>query len=208
MPDIERFLESLSSGEPIPGGGSVAALQTAMAASLLCMVANLTVGRKRYANVEEQVKGIREESSCLRDRAHTLIQEDSDAYGQVSQALGLPKQSDEEKAARQEAVQLALKGAVDPPLTTMRVAVEVLRLAGELAPIGNTSAASDVGTAALCARSGYASAALNVEINLQTIRDQEWVNAHRLQVRDLADAEALEQEVMERVKAIITGEGG
>src|SRR5947209_16581295 len=121
MPDIEQFLETLASGEPVPGGGSTAALQTAMGAALLSMVANLTIGRKRYADVEERAHAVLREATSLRHEAQELIQRDSEAYDAVSRALALPRESEEQKLERQLRLQEALKGAVAPPLETMRV---------------------------------------------------------------------------------------
>src|SRR5206468_3798771 len=103
--------------------------------------------KKRYAEVEQQVKDIRATAEALRDVALQLVDEDSEAYGRVGAALGLPRASDYEKAERRRAVQAALKDAARPPLETARVSIGVLELAGELVAIGNTAAISDVGTA-------------------------------------------------------------
>ncbi|GAC1321167.1 MAG: cyclodeaminase/cyclohydrolase family protein [Chloroflexota bacterium] len=205
MPELVEFLESLSSADPVPGGGSVAALDAALAASLLAMVANLTLGRKRYADVQDQVAEVRGAARDLRDRAVQLVQHDSDAYRAVSEAMALPKDTDEGRAARARRVQDALQRAVDPPLDTMGVAHSVLALAQRLVIVGNRSAISDVGTAALAARSAYQAALLNVEINLHSITDVEWVAGVRARLGAMEDVDAIERQVTDRVRSIIGG---
>lgn len=200
------FLVRLSSGDPVPGGGSVAALQTAMAASLLAMVANLTLGRPKYADVASQVESILVEAVLIRDHAAALAEEDVEAYGKVAAAMALPRGDEDDKIRRRTAIQDALKAAAVPPLETMRAADRVSQLAGDLVRIGNRSAISDVGTAALAARAGFHAARLNVEINLASIRDEEWVAEMRLQLRSLADPDALEAAVLRESEAAIRGE--
>lgn len=206
MCDFHSFLEQLSSADPVPGGGSVAALQTAMAASLVAMVAHLTIGRKRYEAVQEQVSSILARAIAFRDDAHALIDEDVQAYRGVSTVLALPRATEEERAHRQRQLQEALKGAVAPPLRTMRVASGVAYLAAELVSIGNRSAVSDLGTAAIGARAGYHAARLNVEINLQSIHDADWCAAVRSEMLEAPAPDAVEAEVLERATGIIRGE--
>lgn len=174
MTTIDRFLGDLASAAPVPGGGSVAALQTAMAAALLEMVANLTMGRKRYAAVEPEATEIRDRASVLRERALALAGEDAAAYGRVATAMGLPRETQDERQTRSAAVQSALMGAAEPPLETMQLAEEIIRLAERIAAIGNRSAISDVGSAAAAAWAGFEAARLNVEINLAAVRDEPW----------------------------------
>lgn len=175
MTDLNEFMEQLSSANPVPGGGSVAALECALGASLLAMVTNLTLGRRKYAEAEERVTQVREEALLLQARAMSLAEEDVEAYGRVARVLGMPRETDAEKEARREHMQAALKGAIAPPLETMAAAARVLDLAAELMVIGNRSAISDVGSAAGAARAGFDAALLNVEINLASISDAEWV---------------------------------
>jgi formiminotetrahydrofolate cyclodeaminase len=177
--DLDEFMEQLSSADPVPGGGSVAALECALGASLLIMVANLTVGRKKYADVEDRVSNIREESVALRVRSARLADDDVAAYGRVARVLDMPRETDVQKMERRDHMQTALKGAVEPPLGTMVAAARILDLAADLMVIGNRSAISDVGTAAGAARAGFEAAFLNVEINLRSISDAEWVQSIR-----------------------------
>lgn len=206
MVTLEAFIEDLSSGAPTPGGGSVAALHTALAASLLIMVANLTEGKKRYADVEDRVRQTREASEGLRDRAMALIAEDAEAFAAFSRALSLPKGSDSEKHARHETMQSALKGAAGPPLEVMALAFQVVRQAEILLDIGNVSAVSDVGVAVLSAVAGYRAARLNVDINLSSVVDQEWVRDVRDRMQSMPDVEGVQRSVLQRVEAKIRGE--
>jgi formiminotetrahydrofolate cyclodeaminase len=178
--DVDGFLADLASSAPVPGGGSVAALQVAMGAALEEMVCNLTIGRKKFQPVEAEATQIRARALAVRERARQLVDEDAAAYGAVSAAMRLPRGTDQETAARTAAVQGALKGAAQPPLETMRCASEVLDLARTLVPIGNPAAVSDVATAAAAALAGFEAARLNVEINMAAVRDEAW----RAQTRD------------------------
>jgi formiminotetrahydrofolate cyclodeaminase len=206
MTDIDSFLADLASDAPVPGGGSVAALQVAMAAALLEMVSNLTLGRKRYADVEAQVLSIRERAGISRARARKLIDEDAAAYGAVAGAMKLPKASDDEKAVRTSAIQASLKAAAIPPLETMRLAAEMVDLARELLPIGNRTAASDVGTAAASALSGYEAARLNVEINAASVRDAHWVARARNELEAIGAPEESVRATLAAVEAMVRGD--
>ncbi len=203
--DLEEFIDRLSSADPVPGGGSVAALQAAMAGALLSMVASLTLGRKRYADVEEPVSRIREQATTLSRRSLELVDEDIDAYRAVADVLNLPKGTEAEKEFRSQRMQEALRGAVTPPLQTMTVASSLLELSAELAPIGNRSAISDVGTAAGSARAAFEAARLNVEINLASIRDSDWVARVREQLSAFAPAADVEERVAQYVLGAIRG---
>jgi formiminotetrahydrofolate cyclodeaminase len=203
MSDLREFLERLASADPVPGGGSVAALQTAMGAALVAMVANLTLGRKKYEEVQDQIASILERATTLRDRASALIDEDIEAYRAVSATFALPRGTDEERIERQRQLQESLKGAVQPPLDTMRAASDVARLSAELVGIGNKSAISDVGTAVLAARAGYHAARLNVEINLALIRDEAWCGEVRQQMERIPATDAIENAVLAEVRSSI-----
>jgi formiminotetrahydrofolate cyclodeaminase len=182
MPDMDDFLDRLASGDPVPGGGSVAGFEIAMGAALVVMVCELTLGREKFASVENEVREIRDRAVSLKAGARKLVDADADAFGRVSSAMKLPRTTDEEKSARREAVQAALKGAVDPPLQSMLCAKEAMVLASQLAPLGNPNAISDVGSAALALDAGYYAAKLNVEINLASIKDEEFIERIRSQM--------------------------
>lgn len=203
MTDLDEFMERLSSADPVPGGGSVAALECAMGAALLAMVANLTVGRKRYADVEERAGQIRDEALGLRARALSLADEDAQAYGQVADVLTLPRDTEDQKTVRRDRMQRALQGAVAPPLETMSSASRVLDLATDLMTIGNRSAISDVGTAAGAARSSFDAARLNVEINLASIHDEVWVRRIRSKLNDFPSAATRADAISRHVLSVI-----
>jgi formiminotetrahydrofolate cyclodeaminase len=207
MAGTQAFLDDLASGEPVPGGGSVAAFEVAMAAALLAMVANLTLGRKKYAGVQDRAQAVLDQATALRSRAGQLIAEDSVAYGKVAAVMALPRQTDAEKVERGRRMQEALKEAAQPPLETMSIAQEVLALANELVQFGNRSAASDVGSAALAAAAGSGSARLNVEINLAGIHDELWVTAVRARVDGYQASRDTVDGIMARVQSIIDGRG-
>lgn len=205
MPPFDAFLDDLASGAPVPGGGSVAALQTAMAAALLEMVANLTIGRKRYLEVEDRVRAIRDAAGVHRARAQQLVDEDAAAYGDVAAAMAGPRESESARAERSARIQAALKGAAAPPLETMKLSGEVIRLAGELVRIGNPSAVSDVGTAAMAAFSGFEAARLNVEINVRAVQDAAWVSATQHELQSLGQPVEAVRRIMDLVNSIIRG---
>lgn len=184
MPDIDDFLTRLASADPVPGGGSVAGFEIAMGASLIVMVCELTLGREKFAAVAGQVELIRHRALELKAEARGLVDADAAAFAKVATAMKLPRSTDAEKAVRRAAVQDSLKGAVEPPLESMLSAAEAIQLALKLAPIGNRSAISDVGSAALALHAGYYAAKLNVEINLASIHDPEFVHVIRSRLPD------------------------
>jgi formiminotetrahydrofolate cyclodeaminase len=205
---MQTFLENLASPEPVPGGGSAAAVQAAMGGALLVMVSNLTVGRKRYEDVKDAVTSVRDRAAQLMHQAQVLESDDEAAYRAVASCFALPRETEHDKMERSRRMQEALKGAVEPPLRIMEVASDVARLAGELVEIGNRSAVSDVGTAVLAARAAYRAARLNVDINLQSIRDLQWSEEVRRRCDAIADPEGIEAVVLGRVEALISGHGG
>lgn len=168
---VLAFLDALASSAPAPGGGSVAALSGAMGAALISMVCNLTLGKKKYADVQAEITAIVARSEALRRWLTDLLEADVAAYSSVSAAYKMPKETDGEKAARTAAIQVALKKATEPPMGVAEACVQVLDLCPPVAEKGNVGAVSDVGVAALMAEAGLRSAALNVIINLKTIQD-------------------------------------
>jgi formiminotetrahydrofolate cyclodeaminase len=173
MTTLNDFLSELSSDSPTPGGGSVAALSGALAAALASMVANLTVGKKKYADVQGEIEAVLAKTEGLRLELTQLMDEDAAAFDKVMVAMKLPKETDEEKAARTEAMQAALVDAAMVPLAVMEKCVEVIGLAQVAAEKGNKNAVSDAGVAALMGRAGAHAAKLNVMINLGWITDPE-----------------------------------
>ncbi len=169
------FLDALASSAPAPGGGSVAALSGALGAALVSMVCNLTLGKKRYADVQEEITTLLKQSEALRHELTDLLEADVEAYTGVSGAYGMPRDTDEQKATRSAAIQEALKGATIVPLQVAEACVNVLQLCTPAAEMGNVYAVSDAGVAAVMAEGGLRSAALNVIININAIKDQAFV---------------------------------
>ena len=184
---VSQFLTELASSAPAPGGGSVAALSGALGAALVSMVCNLTVGKKRYADVEKDIKALLENSEGLRHKLADLLQADVQAYTAVSQAMKMPRATDEEKAARAKVMQQALKKATEVPLQIAEACVEVIALCQPAAEKGNKNAVSDAGVAILMAEAGLRSAALNILINLGWIEDQRFTAEKQRQLDTLLE---------------------
>ncbi|GAB4248959.1 MAG: cyclodeaminase/cyclohydrolase family protein [Thermoleophilia bacterium] len=171
---IKAFLDKLAGSSPEPGGGSVAALTGALGAGLNSMVASLTLGKEKYADVQDQIKELLEESEEVRAVLMDLIQRDTEAYAAVSEAMKLPRETDDQRAERDRRMQEALKEAANVPLAIAEQSLRVAKLAETAAEIGNVNAVSDAGVAALLADAAAESAALNVKINVGWISDEDY----------------------------------
>lgn len=165
------FLERLGSSDPTPGGGAAAAVVGALGAALIEMTANLTIGKPRLADVEQQAVQIEQRAANLRRRLERLGDADAEAFDKVTSAYRMPRGDDAQKSARAQAIQAALRVAADIPLDTARAAAEVIGVAEEAAPILNPAVISDVLVGALLAQAAVSSAALNVEINQASMTD-------------------------------------
>jgi formiminotetrahydrofolate cyclodeaminase len=172
---VTNFLDELASNAPAPGGGSVAALSGALGAALVSMVCNLTLGKKAYAEVQDEISDLLAKSEALREQLTSLLEEDVKAYTGYSKAAKMPRGTEEEKAERQEVMQAALKVATDVPLSIAETAVKVMDLCMPAAEKGNKWAVSDAGVAVLMAEAALRSAALNVLINLGSLKDEGFV---------------------------------
>lgn len=168
---IVDFLDKLASSSPEPGGGSASSLAAAIGAALVGMVANLTVGKQKYADVQDRIADLVESSEAVRTRLQELVQEDTEVYGVLAKAFKMPRETDGEKASRDEAIQAACKEATMVPYAIAEQCLEVAKLSEVAADIGNVGAVSDAGVAVLLADAAAQSAALNVKINLITIKD-------------------------------------
>lgn len=172
LPD---FLSELASSAPVPGGGSAAALNGAIGTALFTMVANLTIGKKGYEEFEEELKAVKDRLIPLRERFISLMDEDAESFKAVMQAYKLPKMTEAERQERERAVSEALKKAAEVPLRTMKLALEVLKLAKPVVEYGNKNSISDAGVATLNLDAAFRGARLNVLINLGGIRDRDFV---------------------------------
>jgi formiminotetrahydrofolate cyclodeaminase len=174
---IDGFLDALASQSATPGGGSAAAIMGAKGAALVSMVCNLTIGKKKYAEVEGEMKSMLVKAENLRRQLTGMIEDDVRAFDTVMGAYGMPKDGDSEKAARSEAIQLALKEATDVPMRCCRAAREVIDLGAIAAEKGNLNVISDAGVAVLAAYAALRSAALNVFTNAKMITDRAFADA-------------------------------
>ena len=197
---ITEYLEKAAEGTAVPGGGSVAALNASLAAGLVEMVANLTIGKKGYEAVEEEMKDISRESNELREKLTAAIDRDASAYSEVMAAFKLPKATAQEKESRRQEIQRAFKHAALVPMEVANLAVKVLDLAGRAVNGGNKNAVTDGVVAAMNARTAALAALYNVKINLGSIEDDELVNKLTREINALEQqAKSKEQEILANV---------
>lgn len=194
---IEAFAQLTASNEPVPGGGSISALAGALAAALAEMVAGLTIGKKKYAEVEDEMKAVVAPMRKLQEQLLLDIQRDSESFDLYMQALTLPKETEEEKAARTAAMQEGLKAAVKVPLSVANAAYEILPVAELMVNKGNQTAVTDALVATMLARTAALSALFNVKINLQSIKDEAFV------AETSKEVEVLERKTVDFEKKIL-----
>ena len=195
---LRVYLDDAASKKPAPGGGSVSACAGALGAALVGMVCNLTRGREKFADVETEIVTLVEASEAARARLEQLLQEDTTAYSGVIAAYKMPKETAEEQAARTAAIQAGLIVAADVPLEICRVAAAVCRLAKVAAGIGNPRAVTDAGIGAILGEAAVVGAALNVKINLGSIKDEAYVAKAAAEIEAIqAEAAALRAETHE-----------
>ena len=188
---VTTFLDELASSAPAPGGVSVAALSGALGAALVSMVCNLTVGKEKYADVQEDVEALLEKSEALRKELTDLLEEDVRAYTTYSKAAKMPRETEEQKAERAQAMQEALQVATNVPLRIAEAAVNVMELCRPVAEKGNVWAVSDAGVAVLMAEAALRSAALNVLINLGSLKDKEFAAQKRAKLDRLLEGKGV-----------------
>jgi formiminotetrahydrofolate cyclodeaminase len=194
---VKEFLAKTAGSDPVPGGGSISALNAALAAALSEMVANLTIGKKKYFEVAEQMKEIATASAGFRTSFIEDIDADSDAYNQVFEAFKLPKETEEEKAFRSEKIQEATKTAADIPMQVARNACALMDQIEKAAENGNQNAVTDACVAMMAARTAVLGALLNVRINLGSIKDEAYVE------KMTTEAALLEKEAVIREQTLL-----
>ena len=182
---LVKFVDELASNSPVPGGGSVAAVSGALGAALSEMVANLTIGKKKYIESEEEMKELAVKASQLRAKLLDDIQRDSDSYDKVIAAYKLPKETEEEVNKRQNEIQESLKIAASVPLDIAQTSFEIMPLAQTVVEKGNSNAVTDGLVAAMMSRTAVLSALLNVKINLSSIKDEDFVLELKEKVTEL-----------------------
>ena len=174
-----EFVDLLASDAPAPGGGSAAALEGALGAALTAMVCGLTVGKKKYAEYQELAAEAQKKAESLKARFVDVMDRDTEAFNVVSTAFGMPKETDEEKAARSAAIQKGLEGCTATPFEMMELAVETLELTDSILGKSNDSAASHLGVSALSLRAAIQGAWLNVLINIGSLKNKELAEDYR-----------------------------
>jgi glutamate formiminotransferase/formiminotetrahydrofolate cyclodeaminase len=202
-PSLSGFIDSVASASPAPGGGTVAAVAGSMAAALAAMVGRLTVGRKKYADVEAEFQGIIEKAEALRATLLRLGDEDAAAYEAVMAAYGIPKERADE---RQAAIQAAMLNAADVPMRTLEAARDVARLCARVAAAGNTNARSDGGVGGMLAGAAARGAYYNVLINVRSLSDPSAGTELAARARALAaEADELAGEAARLVEGALNG---
>ena len=199
---LQVFLDELASSAPTPGGGSGAAVMGAMGAALVSMVCNLTVGKKGYEEVEEDMKNVLRQAEELRTRLTDMIRADIEVFDRLMASYGMPKETDEEKAARSEEIQASTREATDVPLNCARACAEAIDLCRAAAEKGNLNVISDAGVAVVAAEAALKSAALNVYINVGNIKDKAFAEERSAELEKiLKSVEGQTSEIYELVKS-------
>jgi len=199
---VHEFVEGLAAKQPTPGGGSAAALAGALGAGLVSMVCRYTVGRKRFADVEEAVQRVLARSEELRGELEVAVEDDVLAYGGYADAQAMPRETEDESRAREEALQTALRASTVVPLRVAERSAELLELAVEAAELGNPYLISDAAVGAELAAAALASAELNVRLNLGGVEDAEFVRGSRERLEE-ARARAAGRELVDRATRIV-----
>ncbi|MGQ7461350.1 cyclodeaminase/cyclohydrolase family protein [Streptococcus sp. 32226D021BW] len=201
---LTEFAQLLGSDAPAPGGGSAAALSAVNGISLTKMVCELTLGKKKYDDYQAAIEEIHEVAGDLQERLLRAIDEDTEAFNQVSAVFDMPKETEEDKEARRQAMQEALKAATLSPFGMMETMLQALQVTAEAVGKSNTNAASDLGVAALSLKAGLHGAWLNVLINLSGIKDEDFVSHYRQQGQTILEAgSSLADQVYEDILQIV-----
>ena len=192
-------MNALADGAPTPGGGSAAAYSGAMGAALVAMVARLTLGKKKYAEVQEQMLSILDEAEVLRKKLTNAVDEDSTAFDRVMSAFRLPKENEDQIAARMETIRKATLQAAIVPLESARMSVRVMELACQVMQIGNPNAITDASTGAALAQAALTGSGYNVRINVLDLDE----NEAELLINQLEQLEKQAAQSAEQVQEIL-----
>ena len=182
-----EFVEVLASKAAVPGGGGAAALVGSIGMALGSMVCNLTIGKKKYAEYEESVKSILVEAGNIEQSLLKMIDDDAEHFLPLSRAYGLPQTTEEEKKIKEDTMENALKTACQVPIDIIRVCYDAIKLHEDLVDKGSKLAISDIGVGVQCLRAAILSGQLNVVININSIKDQEYVNKVKTEVDQLVE---------------------
>lgn len=202
--DVLKFLDVVDSNSPAPGGGSVSALASSLGTSLARMVAHLSFGKKKYEALSDDVKTKFvtnfDELLKIKNELNDLIDKDSEAYNTVMAAYKLPKETDEEKSARNAEIQKSLKYAIQTPYEIVVLSGKAISLLGEILTNGNQNAITDIGVGAMLLMVGLEGGILNVKVNLTSIEDSSYVEKVTKEIYEIKNkAEKEKEKIMEIV---------
>ncbi|MBE6014623.1 MAG: cyclodeaminase/cyclohydrolase family protein [Lachnospiraceae bacterium] len=183
--ECDKFTEVLASGDPVPGGGGASAMVGALGVALGSMVANLTVGKKKYADVEEEIKGLRTKAGDLQRQLLVLIQKDADNFEPLAKAYGMPKETEEQKQAKAQVMEKALKDACSVPLEIMKLCCQAIDLHEDFAHKGSSLAVSDAGVGVEFCKAALRGASLNVFINTKLMTDRAYAEETNKHANDM-----------------------
>ena len=202
--DVLKFLDVVDSNSPAPGGGSVSALASSLGASLARMVAHLSFGKKKYEALSDDVKAKFvanfDELLKIKNELNDLIDRDSEAYNTVMAAYKLPKETDEEKAARNVEIQKSLKYAIQTPYDIVVLSGKAISLLGEILANGNQNAITDIGVGTMLLMVGLEGGILNVKVNLTSIEDAAYVEKI---TKEIYEIKAVAEKEKERIMGIV-----
>lgn len=199
--NVKEFVNETESSNPVPGGGSIAALAGALSAALSGMVAGLTIGKNGYEDCQEEMKEVAEKARKIKEKLIDLVDKDATSFDEVMKAFKLPKNTDEEKQIRTKTIQEGMKYAASVPFDTAKTAAEMMDLAEIVIEKGNSNAVTDGAVSAMLSRTAVLSALLNVKINLGSIKDKDFVSDYEKKISDLENSIVIrEKEVLAKVK--------
>ena len=198
----ERFIDETYSKAPVPGGGGVAALVGSIGTALAGMVGNLTTGKKKYAEYEEDIQRILKDAKELQDELLSQIDKDAENFYPLSQCYGMKAETEEEKAEKEEKMQACLKVAISAPIEIVKLSYRAIKLHEELCTKGSKLAVSDVGCGVVCLKAALLSGWLNVMINLKSINDEDFVKSVEQELLPLVEeGETLADKIYADVKS-------
>ena len=201
---VSGFVEELASNSPAPGGGSTAALAGTLGAALSVMVCNFTVDNPKFSDVKAEISLVKKKGIDLKNSLMEYIDGDTDAFDEVMKAYKLPKGTDDEKTLRVERIQEATKQATLLPLKVAEACVEVLKLSIKVLTIGNPNTACDAAVSGVMAYAGFQGAIFNVKINLNSIKDETFIQSVRDKIIGLQEeADNYNQLILGRAKEVI-----
>lgn len=201
-----EFAVLLASKNPVPGGGGAAALTAALGTALNSMVANFSIGKKKFIDVKEKHEDLLKRGDVLREKLIDLVDKDAEFFEPLSRAYVMPSNTEEEKEQKEEVLQKCLKVACSAPMETLEYTYDAIKMHEEIVDISSKNIISDVGVGVQCLKAALNSAYLNVLINLNSITDEDYVKENKEKAeRLLAEGNSIADEVYVKVVNTING---